>query len=477
MKNHGRFLTFIIFLIALPQILFASVTASVDYDTVELGDMVIYSLDVSGDEISRPRILRLCDTDVISSSSQTSMQVINGIFKKSYILSYKFLPQKTCEIKPISIEIDSKEEFTKAIKVTVKEVSEAKDKNFEMSLITSKNSVFVGETFDVTLLFKQKKNSKAVDSKFIPPELKGFWVKNESEPERYQDGLYSITKVVYTMAAQRVGEQKITKAQMRIASRSNIRDSWGAWSPTIRWKTYFSNELNIQVKALPNGTILVGDFSILATVDKTSVNTNEAINLNIEVLGTGNLEDIKSFKPSIDGVSVFDEKIIINGNKLNQKIAFVADRDFVIKPFVLKYFDVNDKKVKIISTNEIKIQVKNLKPKEKLQIQREEPIQKEVEVVVSTPSVGFDKLTLIIIFLIGLITGILIILIKPFNFSQKEKVISLKNPKLLLMKLLPYRDDKQVQEIVDLLEESIYSSKELNIDKKLLKEIFKKYDI
>ncbi len=482
MKNHGNFLTILIFLLIPLHVAMAGVIAKVDYPVVEEGDMVTYSLELYGSDISRPKILSICDSDVISTSSQTSMRVINGDFTKSYVLSYKFLPQKSCTIKPVSVEIDGKEEFSNPVKVTVKKVSGAKDKEFELILKTDKKSVYVGESFDVTLLFKQKPNSRAVDSKFIPPELKGFWVKSESQPIRYQDGIYAVTKIVYTLAPQRVGKLKITKAQMRIASRVNVRDSFGFFNSNIRWKTYFSNELDIDVKALPAGVNLVGSFSILASVDKRSVSANEAVNLNIKVLGNGNLEDIESFKPSIDGVSVFDEKIEINGKELTQKIAFVSDSDFVIPSFELKYFDTDTQEVKTIKTNEIAIKVLNSKPKQELEIKRDTTNSDETLVVKSAPTQsvdsGFDKTTLILVLLVGIVIGFLLSKVKfTKTNSKKELKVSVKDPKKLLVKLLPYKDDEEVKKILDNIEASLYSSQKLDIDKKVLKEILKRYKL
>ncbi len=473
MKNLGKILIFLL----LPQIILANIVAKVNYPVVELGDMVTYSLDITGNDISRPIVQNICGNDVISTSSQTSMQIVNGDFRKSYILSYKFLPKKTCTIKAIEIDIDSKIEKSNEVLVSVKPVSATNDKNFELELVTNKKSVLVGETFDVALLFKQKVNSKAVDSKFIPPELKGFWIKNESKPTRTQSGLYATTKVVYTLAAQRVGKLKITKAQMRIASRSSSRDFYGSYMPNIKWKTYFSNELDIEVKALPNGVNLVGEFGISVDVDKTQVNANEAVNITIKVLGKGNLEDIKSFKPFIDEVSVFDEKIAINNLSLSQKIAFVSERDFSIPAFSLKYFDTNTNEIKTISTKAISIKVKNAKVKEEIEIKRDETNTQEVVKVVETTSSSFDKITLLFVFIVGLLIGILLMFIKPFKLSKKEQKVSLKDPKLLLMKLLPYKDDAEVQKILDILEGHIYSNQKLDIDKKVLKEIFKKYEI
>lgn len=474
MKNLGKILL-LIFLF--PYALFGGIRASVDSTTVELGEMITYSLTISGEDIERPNIHTLCDTDVISTSSQTSIEMVNGDYTKSYVLSYKFMPQKSCKIEPIELEIDGKKVKSNSVDVTVSAVVPSKDSEFELSVESSKNEVYVGETFEMTLLFKQKKGAEAVDSKFIAPLMKGFWVKSESQPTRYEDGNYSITKIIYTMAAQRAGELKITAAQMRIASRSHTRDNWGSWVPKIKWRSYFSKELSINVKALPSGVKLIGDFSISATVDKKAINANEAINVNIEVLGIGNLEDIKSFKPSLDGVSVFDEKIVIDKTRLNQKLAFVSEEDFRVPAFTLKYFDVNTKEIKTISTEPIAVKVKNAKKKEELVIKRETPKLESSEVINSSNGTNVSYSFVVIALIIGFGLGVVLMASKPWSLFKREKSISMKDPKVLLVKLLPFKDDAEVQELIDIIENNLYSSDKKELDKKKIKEILKKYNL
>ncbi|MFA5233968.1 MAG: BatD family protein [Sulfurimonas sp.] len=472
MKNIAKLL-FLVLIAANP--LFASLSARVDSKSVELGEAVTYSLELHGEMIKKPNITRLCESDVISTSSQTSMQIINQEISKSYTLSYRFVPQKSCKIAPLEVEIDGKVEASDEIEIEVKPVSGAKDLDFELRLSSDKKELYVGETFDVTLIFKQKNSVEAVDSEFTPPEFKGFWVKGETQPQRYQEGEYTVTKVLYSLAPQRVGEHKISKAQMRVASRSGRADSWGAWIPTIKWKTYFSNELEFSVKALPSGVDLVGNFAIKATPEKNEINANEALNLTIEVEGEGNLEDIKSFKQSIDGVAVFDEKIAIDGNKLTQKIAYVAERDFVIPPFVLRYFDPKTKEIKSVTTKEIKIEVKNSKAEEELNIQKEPSLSVESDIKVSNG--GYDSVLLTVVFVAGLLLGVLAMMLKPWKSGKKEKNLSIKEPKVLLGKLLPFKDEKDVNEIVEILEKNIYSSQKLEIDKKRLKEVLRRHNI
>jgi len=45
------------------------------------------------------------------------------------------------------------------------------------------------------------------------------------------------------------------------------------------------------------------------------------------------------------------------------------------------------------------------------------------------------------------------------------------------MKLLPYKDDKVVQEIIDTIETNLYSDKKVDLDKKTLKEVLNRYKI
>jgi len=124
MKNLGKIL---IFLVLIPLSMVAKIVASVDSSHVERGEMVTYEIMLNGDNIVRPTILTLCGENVISTGSQTSIQMINGTMTKSYIFTYKFLPQKSCTIEPIEVEIASRKVRTNSVKVKVSEQIIKKD--------------------------------------------------------------------------------------------------------------------------------------------------------------------------------------------------------------------------------------------------------------------------------------------------------------------------------------------------------------
>lgn len=450
----------------------ASVRATAEPKRVEVGESVTYSLHISGKDVTRPNITKLCDSDIISTNTQTNMQIINGVLSQSFMISYRFVPQKSCKIAPVEVEVDGNLESGNEVEIEVVPQSMTKESDFALTISSEKKEFFVGEPFEVTLAFKQRRDAEALDSKFTPPDFSGFWIKSESKPQREEEGKFVITKIIYTLMPQRTGDFTLSKAQMQIASRSSSADSWGAWIPTIKWRSYFSNELSFHIKPLPQGINLVGDFTIDVSADKSEAEANEAVNVAIEVKGSGNLEDIKSFKPLIQGVGVFDEKIFIDGSKLTQKIAFVSERDFIIPSFSLKYFDIKTKEIKSIQTKEIAIKIKNAKPKESLNIQREasqEPQSKESQEIKN------DTFVLFVSFLLGVVTTMSIMFfIKRVSF-KKEPKISVKDPKALLMQLLPFKEEKDVKEIIDILEKNIYENQNIAIDKKVLKEVLSRY--
>ena len=474
MKNLGKIL-FIVLIF--PYMLFASVRASVDATTVELGDTVTYNLTITNEDIKNaPSISEICGSDVLSTSSQQSYNIINGTTTKSHTFSYQFVPKKSCVIEPVSLKIGSKIKKSNSVKIKVVKQKNSKDSEFSLTLHSDKKSVYVGESFHVVLLLKQKKGAEAVDSKFVAPTMKGFWVKSESKPTHYDDGDYLISKIIYKVSAQRVGESTISGAKLRIAKRVRGRDMWGDLFQQVKWKSYFSNTINIDVKALPDNVDLIGDFKISAVVDKKVVNASDAINVNVKVVGDGNLEDIKSFKPSMANVSVFDEKIVIKGDKLTQKLAFVSDENFTIPSFSLKFFDTKTKKIKTIKTKPINIKVLSKAKKEQLVVKTSSPTTKVIEKT-KTVDANISTLYLFIAFFVGLGIGLSFVFVGKFKRVKKDKKVSIKDKKLLFMKLLPYKENEDVQEMLDAIEKTFDDEKATNIDKKALKKLLMKYKI
>lgn len=472
MKNLGKIVASILFL---SISLYARVSASLDSDSVYSGEMVTYRLSISGDEVQKPSLTDICGNEIVATGSQTSIENINGNYSKTYTLSYQFMPQDSCTIESVSVIIDGELEHSNSVELHIKEPAQDKTAPFVLTLEPSKSSLYVGEPFEVMFTLTQQADAQLLDYNFVAPDFKGFWLKSESEPKREQDAERIITKVLYTLAPQREGNLSIAPAQLRVASRVRSANSWGAFAPQVKWRSFYSNRPTFQVKALPNGAKLIGDFTIEARVSKREVEKNEALNLTLVVEGIGNLEDIKSFKPSIEGVSVFDEKINIEGNRLTQKFAFVGSRDFTIAPFELVYFSTKTQKVHKIQTEPIEIKVKGQSAQEPLNIERG---QSEDELLKESPQGDkYGLLPLVLVFVFGVIVGASLMRLRSFMPRKHEKQLDLSDEKLLMVKLLPFKEESGVAEIMDILEKNIYSDEKSKIDKKRLKEILKRHNI
>lgn len=471
MKGLGKIF---IILVLFTHSLYAGIVADVDGTHVSEGDVVTFSLNLSGEKIQKPEITSLCGEDIISTGSSTSIQSINGNYSKTYVLTYRFVATKSCRIEPISLSINGNIETSKPIDIVVSKFQPSAQDDFYLTLESDKKSVYIGEPFKVTLTLKQKRSARVVDSKFEAPTFSGFWVKGTPIEKSSQDDSHIITQVIYTLAGQREGTLNIDPAKISIATRVKRNNYWGGMFQDVRWKNYFSNALDMQVKPLPGNSKLIGNFKIETFVDKKEVNANEAVNVTLKVSGTGNLEDVTTFKPYVDGVSVFDEDIVLQGDSLTQKITFVADNSFEIPSFILEFFNPTTNLQEKVFTNPIPITVKNAKAKEELKVKKDEVPVVSKEIIVKE----VDSRTLILAFIAGISLGVIIMYLvgKKFRF-KKEKKIDLGDHKSLMVKLLPYADNEDVKEIIDIIEKNSYSEQKEKIDKKALKAIIKKYDL
>lgn len=472
MKNLGK----IGLLLLLTTTIYASVTATVAPQVIYAGDTATYALTISGKDIKKPLITDICGNDIVGTGSQTSIQSINGDYQKSYTLTYNFVPFKSCTVEGVDVEVDSKVEKSNSVAVVVKPRSQDLNADFVLSLSSSKKELFVGEPFTLTLLLKQKRDAKAVDSKFIAPDFKGFWLKSEGKSQRSEEGDFIVTKVLYELAPQREGSLSIDPAQLKIASRVGV-NNWGTLIPQVKWSSYYSNELKIQVKAIPNNAKIIGDLTLDREVSRVKVNPNEPVNVTLKVKGRGNLEDIESFKPYVKDVNVFDEKINIEGNMLTQKLVFVGERDFTIPSFELVFYNTRTQKLEKLVTEPINVEVSGNLQKSEVKVTRDEQPAKVETKVQERVIVQNNYMLIGLAFGIGVVVGLLIMVLKSMSFSAKKR-IDIKDEKLLLVKLLPFKEsDGDVAKIVATLENNIYSKEKISLDKKLLKELLKKYNI
>ena len=481
MKNLGRIVSALIVSIDL----FAGVSADVDQNAITPGNIINFSLHVSDVRFQKPSITTLCGVTVLGTSSQTSMSDLNGKITKTQTLTYSFAPEHSCTIDPIEIKTDNGAVKTASIKIDVHALSKDAKEKFSLEYSSDKKDVYVGEPFSVTLTSKIRRDMKVLDSKFEGSDMNGFWIKKQQQEPDSVDGDYVVTKITYALAAQKVGELILKPATMSLAQQAMRNDFFGGVTSDVKWNRYLSNSLHVKVKSLPSGIDLVGsDIHLHILIDKTKVNQNEAANLTLKIDGSANFEDIGTLKPFIANVSVFEddakvEHFIKNGiysSEYTKKIAFVGSRNFTIPSIEIKYFDTKTHEIKTLKSEPLHVDVIGAKSGAK-----DEPltIEKGSQTTKNTLFEGnceFLYPAIAVSAFVGFLLGIGVILLKPFIARDKtETPVSHKDTKALLTKLIEFKEDDGVREMIELLERKAYLGENIAIDKTKLKELRKRY--
>jgi len=479
----------IIFLTIILINLYATVNATVDKSEVVRGDSVTLNLSANGDNIKFPTIDNIGGFAIDSTSRSQNIVSINGKTTVTTTTSYTFTPLKSIDIPSYSIEVDGKIEKTKPIKIKVVSAAQAgANPDFSLKIIANKKEVYVGEPITLKIIFKQKRDVPVESIQFANPTFPGFWVKSNGKDEKQIVGDFVIHNLTYVLIPQQAGDFTISPVKVAIAKRVQIRDAFSFMLQRIRWKNIFSNELKIKAKPLPSGVSVYGKFSISASVDKEITKANTPVNLTLSIRGEGNIDDIDSFNLQVPNATVYKNKpkrdtYLENGvykGSFTQKFALVSDSDFVIPSIKFKYFDKDEKKVKIVQTKPIKIKVTGgssfqaIPTNHKLITATTAPKERIIKKIVYKETNPFEKW---IYLLVGLFVGFVLSNLKYLKRFKKEQsehplayeIRKAKTDKELLKILLPLTSKSQkIKEIVNKLEENIYMKKSHKIDKKAL---------
>ncbi|MDF1881130.1 BatD family protein [Sulfurimonas sp. MAG313] len=480
MKNLGKIILLV--LMSIPA--FAGLSVSVDTDTITRGERVAFTLKLSGSgTVKVPPFDNLCGVEIESRMQSRKDVYSNGERAQELSLTYVIMPQKSCVIEPFSVSINDVATMTKAINITVSKMSIQKNETFNVTLETDKRFVYVGEPFEMLVTFKKRLNVESLGESISLPESKNIWIKSEHKGKAHSKGGYKIHSNMYAMAAQQSGKLSLGPLQWDSTVRSKSRDYWGSFIARAKTHTVFSNELNIEVKPLPDGIDLVGDLKMQARVDKNEINAGEAVNLTITVQGRANIEDIPSFTFRIEGAQAFNEEPKISHylqdgkyvGSFEQKSALVAQKDFIIPSFELSYMDVLTDTVKSIHTEAIHIKVINQAPlvQEDLKISRPTTEIKDINAKTGMLSLleGF------LLVLGGFVLGLIVSYIpwkKILSKNDSKTKVSIKQKKEVLQLLLSNMDNNlEIEDLVKKLSENLYEGKSHTINEKRLKEILK----
>jgi len=351
-----------------------SFVARVNDTNVVMGNRVSLTLEAKGDDITLPKVGSVGDYPVesISTSAQSSYKMINGTTTRENIKSLKitFTPDKNMTIPPFEAQIDGS--TLKSNPIDIRMVKSQAPTSHRGDMVTldmrvNQSQIFVGQPIQLTVYFGESNRANLMKVEFQKPNFKDFFVKEISGEKTYRKGNYLIHELRYILTPKYDGNFTISPASARVAQRSRRRDDFfGTFFDTAKWSRIVSNSLDIEVKPIPDGNDLIGNFTIDAAVDSESIKVNKPVNLTVNISGEGNLEDFDALNYEIDGVTIYSDDAKVQshlvGDRLissyEKKFVFIADRDFTIPAKSFKVFDFKSGKSKSLDIKSFDIQVK-----------------------------------------------------------------------------------------------------------------------
>jgi len=496
----------LIILLFLPLALFATVKESVDKNALYRGDSVTYTIAVSGKDVEFPSITEIGGNPILSTSGSQNISVINGDFQKTVSKSYVFTPKASLEIPSYKVLVNGGVEMTRAISVKIVEPSQDKSAPVVLDIHLSKEKVRVGEVVRFDLTFKKKPSVPVYKLDIEEPVFEDFWVKKLDDVQEGVDGEYTTRTHSYLLFAQRSGTLKIPSVTANVGQLSQQRRSRNdaffnsAFGQQVRYSKLFSNDVSLEVEALPNNLELYGDFNIKTDVDKTTVAANKPLNLTVTIDGIGNIDDVKKYSLDIEGAVIYANEPLIKARvegedylgSFEQKIVIIADGSYTIPPLELRYFDSISQKEVVKKSQPIEITVTGGVAKvSTLQNSLDNKIEMSQAVkdspVVAT-EIAYAWMQLLYAALAGFgIGGLFVWLLMRSRLEREPKpsvalpmdiqIKKAKDDKALFELLLPYKKESEViNSALVQLEANLYRGAKHSVERKVLMKYFSAED-
>jgi len=177
------------FILFLTFSLSQTVQISVDRNRIEEGELIQFSIEVTGGKdfakVDMKKVQK--DFEIVSGpGQQTNIQWINGSMTSTKTLTWTLSPKRlgTLTVPAISGTVDGKSFQGKPIQIQVKKSTETSDNSVFIVADIDKEKAYLGE--QITVTYKLYKNANISIEPFQMPEFPGFWVENLYTPQRVQ---------------------------------------------------------------------------------------------------------------------------------------------------------------------------------------------------------------------------------------------------------------------------------------------------
>lgn len=378
-------------------------------EAVAMGQQFRLTFTVNGDGKELRLQEEIRDFEVLMGPSQSrshSTRIINGqsTTETSTTFTYVLMAKQegTFTIPPAVVKVNNSNYTSNGLTVKVLPADQVaaagnnsqgqegntpavSDNDIFMRMTVSKTNVYEQEGFLVTFKLYTLVDPTFRNVKF--PEFEGFLAQEVELPENKQFTLENYNgrnyqSVVLKQAVlypQRSGKLTIEGGRfevvVRVPTQQRVRSIFDDFFATYRDvnKTLTTPPVTIDVKPLPSGKPAsysggVGDFTMTAAISSDHIKANEAVTVNIQINGSGNVRLVKN--PEVifpNDFDVYDPKVETNirtnasGASGSKTIEYMAisryGGDFEIPAIQFSYFDLKSDSYKTLTAGPYRLHV------------------------------------------------------------------------------------------------------------------------
>ena len=434
------------------------------------------------DGVRVENITRTGDFEYVSIRGKDVMQYLQS-------MTLELKPQKTLHIPAFTFMVDGQQKSTKEMTILVvkkREYLKSKEQEFFLSMKAEKKSVYLGEAFFLTVLFKQKKDVSVMKLEYERAKLKDFFVEQVGKEKRYVKGEYSIRELVYLLQAKRSGNLLLDATTVKVAKRNRRLQEGGWYNSVPDWKEVRSQSIDIEVMPLRKKVDILGDFTLKTYLSANEIEANKPLELELTLNGAGSLSDFKGFEYNIDNVTVYsddakEKRSFVNGKLYSSYVksfVFISKNDFVIPAQEFKLFNPKTKDFSLLKIKESKIKVH--KSADILDESNETGVSMaEVEALLDDDEDenldSFNYWMLLLAFLLGMLFISLVKFLNTLLIKYRKEKEGFDGHEALRVLYPHVEKNKEVEEMVRQLYAVKRGEKNIKIDRKHLKEMLQKY--
>jgi len=392
-----------------------TVKATVDQQRVALQEQFTLSVEISGSDANRVGDPKLPSMESFAAyagvSTSQSIQIINGRMSVSRTYNYAFIATMVGkhEIGPVTVEYKGEKFSSQPVTIEIVQQGTQPSQPQQRGQTTTpttegadlSGALFIKAQVDRRRVFQNEPvvvsykiyTSVTVSSYGISqlPNFAGFWAEDFPLPQQPRttqeviDGQRFLVAEIKKVALfpQSVGKKILEplkiECDVQVQNRRRRNDIFDSFfddpfmSRTVR-RAVASSPVEIEVESLPDVgkpadfSGAVGNYEISATLDKSSVKTNEAVTLKVVIRGAGNLRmlsapkldlppDFETYDPKIDQSIKYDNNRVSGSKAFEYVLVPRSPGDIEIKPVRLSFFEPRSGTYKTVSTSPLTLSV------------------------------------------------------------------------------------------------------------------------